>query len=100
MEARLEQTILKNLIQSEEFARKCVPFIKSDYFTDPDEDEEIDSIIVEKMNPEYLRGIMMGLVIALDTEKGHGEHMGRSSHGEILHLFDAANAFLIESLQR
>ena len=71
-----------------------------DYFTDPDEDEEIDSVIVEKMNPEYLRGIMMGLVIALDTEKGHGEHMGRSSHGEILHLFDAANAFLIESLQR
>ena len=37
MEARLEQTILKNLIQSEEFARKCVPFIKSDYFTDPEE---------------------------------------------------------------
>ena len=52
------------------------------------------------MNPEYLKGIMMGFVIALDTEKFHGESMGRNSHGEILHLFDAANAFLIESLQR
>ena len=37
METRLEQTILKNLIQSEEFARKCIPFIRSDYFTDPEE---------------------------------------------------------------
>src|SRR5210317_2370462 len=37
MEARLEQTILKNLIQSEQFTRKCIPFIKSEYFTDPEE---------------------------------------------------------------
>ena len=37
METRIEQTILKNLIQSEEFARKCVPFIKSEYFADTDE---------------------------------------------------------------
>ena len=34
---RLEQTILKNLIQSEEFTRKCIPFIKAEYFTDPEE---------------------------------------------------------------
>jgi len=37
MEKRLEQTILKNLIQSEEFARKVIPFLKSDYFTEVDE---------------------------------------------------------------
>ena len=37
METRLEQTILKNLIQSEEFTRKCIPFIRSEYFTDPEE---------------------------------------------------------------
>jgi len=37
METRIEQTILKNLIQSEEFARKCVPFIKSEYFADTEE---------------------------------------------------------------
>ena len=31
---RLEQTILKNLIYCEEYARKVVPFIKQDYFSD------------------------------------------------------------------
>ena len=34
METRLEQTILKNLIQNEEFTRKCIPFLKPEYFTD------------------------------------------------------------------
>ena len=34
METRIEQTILKNLIQNEEFTRKCIPFLKSEYFTD------------------------------------------------------------------
>jgi len=31
---RLEQTILKNLIYNEDFTRKVLPFIKSDYFAD------------------------------------------------------------------
>ena len=37
METRIEQTILKNLIQSEEFTRKVIPFIKDEYFTDQTE---------------------------------------------------------------
>ena len=31
---RLEQTILKNLIYNDDYSRKVLPFIKSDYFTD------------------------------------------------------------------
>ena len=31
---RLEQTILKNLIYSDEYLRKVLPFLKSEYFTD------------------------------------------------------------------
>jgi hypothetical protein len=31
---RLEQTILKNLIYNEEYTRKVLPFIQSDYFSD------------------------------------------------------------------
>ena len=31
---RLEQTILKNLIYNEEYTRKVVPFLQSDYFSD------------------------------------------------------------------
>ena len=34
---RIETTILKNLVQSEEFARKTIPFVKDEYFTEPDE---------------------------------------------------------------
>ncbi len=30
----IENTILTNLINNEEFLRKTLPFIKSDYFTD------------------------------------------------------------------
>ena len=31
---RLEKTILKNLIYNDEYARKVLPFIRSDYFSD------------------------------------------------------------------
>ena len=34
---RLEQIILKNLIHNEEFTRKVIPFLKSDYFSDQTE---------------------------------------------------------------
>lgn len=36
-QARLEQTILKNLIQSDNFVRKVIPYLKSEYFTESDE---------------------------------------------------------------
>ena len=44
---RIEQTILKNLIQNEEFTRKCIPFLKSEYFTDSSEQ------LVYKLTKEY-----------------------------------------------
>ena len=37
MEQRLEQTILRNLVQSEEYSRKVIPFLRSEYFTESDE---------------------------------------------------------------
>jgi hypothetical protein len=41
---RLETTILKNLIYNEEYARKVLPFIQSDYFTDPVEKIVFDEV--------------------------------------------------------
>jgi archaellum biogenesis ATPase FlaH len=38
MATRLEQTILKNLIQNEPFIRKTLPYIKSDFFQERDEE--------------------------------------------------------------
>ena len=49
---KLEQTILKTLIYNEDYLRKVLPFLKSDYFTDSAERvifEEI-SIFTEKYN--------------------------------------------------
>ena len=45
---RIETTILSHLVYNEEFARKTIPFLRSDYFSDPTERviyEEIDTYI-------------------------------------------------------
>jgi replicative DNA helicase len=41
---RLEQTILKHLIYNEEYLRKVLPFLKTDYFTDKTEKVIFDEI--------------------------------------------------------
>jgi replicative DNA helicase len=43
-QTRIEQTILKNLIQSDSFARKVLPFIKGEYFTEIDEQTVFDEV--------------------------------------------------------
>ena len=43
-QVRLEQTILKNLIQSDTFARKVTPYLKSEYFTESDERNVFEEI--------------------------------------------------------
>jgi len=54
---RLEQTILKNLIYCEDYARKVLPFLNNQYFTDQTEKvvfEEIDAYINKYKNlPTY-----------------------------------------------
>jgi replicative DNA helicase len=45
---RLETTIIKNLIFNEDYARKILPFIKSEYFTD-----NTEKILFEEVN-EYI----------------------------------------------
>jgi replicative DNA helicase len=47
---RTEQTILKNLIYNEEFSRKVLPFIQTDYFSDRTEKlihQEVNSFILK-----------------------------------------------------
>ena len=41
---KLEQTILKNLIYNEEYLRKVLPFLKSEYFTDRSDKTLYDEI--------------------------------------------------------
>ena len=42
---RIEQAILNHLINDEEYARKVLPFIKSEYFQDPSEKLLVDKIV-------------------------------------------------------
>src|SRR6056300_1905977 len=42
---RIEDTILKNLVSNEEYTRKVLPFIKTEYFAEPTERLVLDKII-------------------------------------------------------
>ena len=42
---KIETTILKNLLQNEDYARKVLPFLNNDYFT-----ENCDKIVYDKIN--------------------------------------------------
>ena len=41
---RIETTILGNLLQNEEYTRKVLPFLKTDYFTNNDEKIVYDTV--------------------------------------------------------
>ena len=51
----IERTILSNLINNEEYARKVLPFIKADYFDVKEERVIFDEIqsFVDKYNKPY-----------------------------------------------
>ena len=66
MAERIPLTILKNLLNREEYARKVLPFIKPEYF-----DERTDRIIFEEIN-DYLNkydNIPLAEVLYIEVEK-------------------------------
>lgn len=75
---RLETTILKNLIFNEDYARKIIPFIKTEYFTDNTEKivfNEVDQYINHFKNlPTY-----EALVINITESKTLNEEQVRES---------------------
>ena len=61
---RLETTILKNLIQNEEFTRKCIPFLKPEYFTDTTEKtifEEVYAYFQKYTKPPTKEALLINL---------------------------------------
>tara|TARA_B100000902_G_scaffold3204_1_gene4073 strand:- start:34 stop:1422 length:1389 start_codon:yes stop_codon:yes gene_type:complete len=78
METRIEQTILKNLIQSEEFTRKCVPFIKSEYFADTEE-RTIFNEIFEYFQKYTKPPTVEALLINLDNNTSLNENIAKGS---------------------
>ena len=78
METRIEQPILKNLIQSEEFARKCVPFIKSEYFADTEERTVFNEI--HEYFQKYTKSpTVEALLINLENNTSLNENIAKGS---------------------
>jgi replicative DNA helicase len=64
MMKRLEQTILKNLIYNEEYLRKVLPFLKSEYFTDRTEKvifEEIQSFTTKYNSTSSIEAVILSV---------------------------------------
>jgi len=78
METRIEQTILKNLIQSEEFTRKCVPFIKSEYFADTEE-RTVFNEIYDYFQKYTKPPTVEALLINLDNNTSLNENIAKGS---------------------
>lgn len=62
-----------------------------------DDDDFREFLEDTQIDNAFIRGFMAGLIQTLLVERGHGERLGRQSHSELLALFDAASAHLIES---
>ena len=78
MEARIENTIIKNLIQNETYTRKVIPFIKSEYFT-----ESSEKLIFEEISnyfDKYTKSpTVEALLINLDNVTSKGDAIVKSS---------------------
>ena len=63
-QARLEQTILKNLVLNETFSRKVLPYIKGEYFTEADERtvfSEIQDYFLKFNQPPTTEALLINL---------------------------------------
>jgi len=62
------------------------------------DDEDFKEFLDDtQIDSSFIRGFMAGLIQTILVERGHGEIIGRPSHAELLALYDAASAHLMES---
>ena len=78
METRIENTIIKNLIQNDTYTRKVIPFIKSEYFT-----ESSERLVFEEISnyfDKYTKSpTVEALLINLDNVTSKGDAIVKSS---------------------
>ena len=75
---RIEQTIIKNLIQSEQFTRKVIPFLKSEYFADSSE-QLLYKEITHYFDKYSKSPTLEALLINLDNLTGQSEQVVKNS---------------------
>ena len=72
MAIRLEQTILKNLIHNEEFTRKTLPYIKSDFFSERDEEflfKQIKDYFLKYQKPPTTEALIIDMSEKVDVDQ-------------------------------
>ena len=78
METRIENTIIKNLIQNDTYTRKVIPFIKSEYFTESSEKLVFEEIV--NYFDKYTKSpTVEALLINLDNVTSKGDAIVKSS---------------------
>jgi len=77
-------------------------FVRSalNILTDPDDEDEHDEAVTElalsKLSPDYLRGIMTGMVIAIYADYRAGVTGPNPTHNELANIYERASAYLLE----
>ena len=71
---RIENEILSNLINDEEYVRKVIPFIKEDYFSDA-EDRKVFSVVKEFVTKYNSPPSKSALLIALQEDRSVSEDL-------------------------
>ena len=75
---RIEQTILKNLIQNDEFSRKVIPFLKPEYFVDSSE-QLVYKEITHYFEKYTKSPTLEALLINLDNNSSQSENVVKGS---------------------
>lgn len=63
-----------------------------------EDDSDMEDFFADMaIDESFLRGFMAGLVQCILIDRSRGETMGKPSHADILSLYDATSAYLLES---
>ena len=101
---QLENTILKNLIHNEEYARKVLPFVFPEYFTD-----RIDKIIFETVNRFITKYNNLPTIEALTIDVGNNSELKEEEFQSTVERISSLskekdekpdNAWLLESTEK
>ena len=74
----IEKTILSNLITSDEYARKVIPFLKPDYFQDKNE-----KIIFEEIQKFTIKYSKLPTLTSLQVELNNRKDLNEQSYKDI-----------------
>ena len=87
----IERTTLSNLIYNEDYARKVLPFIKSNYF-----DEREDRIIFEEISNFVDKYQKIPTQTSLEIEVGERKDLNETEHKKIVDIIKALNPIEVD----